>query len=266
MVRQVRLADPASDTRAVEQALLATLADTAPLPPVRVAPGTPSPTEDHRSRRGQVAAVIAAVVAMSGGVLLNAAMPAEDPLTATTLSAPAVATPDPAARSAAIDDAVRAALADTDPDRQVSLGTVDLGAPSASVGPAEAPSAPLGEVPSDRDVLTRALTAILRDARPQPVAPAAPAPPPAPVAQTDVTDPAVWDRLAMCESTGRWDADTGNGYFGGLQFTQSSWELVGGTGRPHEASREEQISRAQRLWAIQGWGAWPDCSTALGYR
>lgn len=76
----------------------------------------------------------------------------------------------------------------------------------------------------------------------------------------------VWDRLASCESSGRWHLDSGNGYYGGLQFLPESWWWVGGTGMPHEASREEQIARAKILLAYQGWEAWPACSQALGYR
>jgi hypothetical protein len=79
-------------------------------------------------------------------------------------------------------------------------------------------------------------------------------------------DDTIWDALAMCESSGRWDIDTGNGYYGGLQFLPSSWHLVGGTGLPHEASREEQIYRAELLLARQGWKAWPACSLRLGLR
>ncbi|WP_300342935.1 transglycosylase family protein [Nesterenkonia sp.] len=74
----------------------------------------------------------------------------------------------------------------------------------------------------------------------------------------------VWDRLAECESGGNWSINTGNGFYGGLQFTPQSWQAVGGSGLPHEASREEQINRAQKLQAIQGWGAWPACSAKLG--
>lgn len=74
----------------------------------------------------------------------------------------------------------------------------------------------------------------------------------------------VWDRLAMCESGGNWAINTGNGYYGGLQFTLSSWQAVGGTGYPHHASKAEQIARAERLQAIQGWGAWPACTAKLG--
>lgn len=107
-----------------------------------------------------------------------------------------------------------------------------------------------------------------------PVAPAtsAPAASSAPVAQR-VSAPArtsspvsgsVWDRLAACESGGNWSINTGNGFYGGLQFTLSSWQAVGGTGYPHQASKSEQISRAQTLQQMQGWGAWPACSAQLG--
>ncbi|HVM14100.1 MAG TPA: transglycosylase family protein [Egibacteraceae bacterium] len=76
----------------------------------------------------------------------------------------------------------------------------------------------------------------------------------------------VWDRLALCESGGDWHINTGNGYYGGLQFLPESWFLVGGTGMPHEASREEQILRAEKLLSIQGWQAWPVCSILIGLR
>jgi hypothetical protein len=76
----------------------------------------------------------------------------------------------------------------------------------------------------------------------------------------------VWDRLAQCESNGNWSINTGNGYYGGLQFSLSSWKAVGGSGYPHEASKQEQIDRAERLKALQGWGAWPACSSRLGLR
>lgn len=74
----------------------------------------------------------------------------------------------------------------------------------------------------------------------------------------------VWDRLAACESGGNWAINTGNGFYGGLQFTLSSWQAVGGSGYPNQASREEQISRAQILQSRQGWGAWPACAAKLG--
>lgn len=76
----------------------------------------------------------------------------------------------------------------------------------------------------------------------------------------------VWDALAMCESSGDWHINSGNGFYGGLQFLPESWWMVGGTGMPHEASREEQIHRAELLLRIQGWEAWPVCSVRLGLR
>jgi LysM repeat protein len=76
----------------------------------------------------------------------------------------------------------------------------------------------------------------------------------------------VWDRLAQCESGGNWSISTGNGFYGGLQFTQSSWHAAGGSGSPQNASRAEQIRVAERLQQMQGWGAWPTCSAKIGVR
>ena len=114
----------------------------------------------------------------------------------------------------------------------------------------------------------------------QATAPApAPAPSPAPAEETDqsavvqssapapapaVSGGSIWDQLAQCESGGNWSIDTGNGFYGGLQFTLSSWQSVGGSGYPNQASRNEQIQRAQMLQARQGWGAWPVCSAKIG--
>lgn len=74
----------------------------------------------------------------------------------------------------------------------------------------------------------------------------------------------VWDSIAQCESNGNWQTNTGNGYYGGLQFTLSSWQAFGGSGNPSQASRDEQIAIAQKLQASQGWSAWPVCSARLG--
>lgn len=90
--------------------------------------------------------------------------------------------------------------------------------------------------------------------------------PRAQTAPTTTVNGGVWDSLAMCESGGNWATNTGNGFYGGLQFTLSSWQAVGGSGYPHHASKAEQIARAERLLAIQGWGAWPACSSRLGLR
>ena len=74
----------------------------------------------------------------------------------------------------------------------------------------------------------------------------------------------VWDRVAECESGGDWSINTGNGYYGGLQFSLSTWKAFGGEGMPHEASREEQIRIAQKTLAVQGPGAWPTCGKKAG--
>lgn len=75
-----------------------------------------------------------------------------------------------------------------------------------------------------------------------------------------------WDRLAQCESGGNWKINTGNGYYGGLQFNPRTWRAFGGTGMPHQASRSEQIAVAERTLAVQGWNAWPSCSRKMGLR
>jgi LysM repeat protein len=78
-----------------------------------------------------------------------------------------------------------------------------------------------------------------------------------------------WDRVAQCESGGRWNVNTGNGYHGGLQFSPSTWSGFGGSQfapKAHQASRAEQIVVAERVLAQQGWGAWPVCSRKAGAR
>lgn len=77
-----------------------------------------------------------------------------------------------------------------------------------------------------------------------------------------------WDTLARCESSGNWAANTGNGFFGGLQFTPQTWAAYGGTKYADSAagaSREQQIEVAERVLAAQGPGAWPVCSVKTGF-
>lgn len=100
-----------------------------------------------------------------------------------------------------------------------------------------------------------------QQAQPRVAAPRAAAP-----AAASTVSGGVWDQLAACESGGNWSINTGNGYFGGLQFSASSWRAVGGSGLPSEASKAEQIARAEALKARQGWGAWPACTAKLGLR
>lgn len=92
-----------------------------------------------------------------------------------------------------------------------------------------------------------------------------PAPPAVPASGRGST----WDSLAQCEATGNWAANTGNGFYGGLQFTQQTWAAFGGTQyapRADLATREQQIAVAEKVQAGQGWGAWPSCTSKLGLR
>ncbi|MDH6676236.1 uncharacterized protein YabE (DUF348 family) [Rhodococcus sp. LBL1] len=84
-----------------------------------------------------------------------------------------------------------------------------------------------------------------------------------------VQNGATWDALAQCEATGNWAINTGNGFYGGVQFDQNTWERQGGlkyAPRADLASREEQIAIASRTQQTQGWGAWPACTSKLGMR
>ncbi|MCP9956385.1 transglycosylase family protein [Streptomyces sudanensis] len=77
----------------------------------------------------------------------------------------------------------------------------------------------------------------------------------------------VWEKVAACESTGRWQTNTGNGHYGGLQFTQSTWEAYGGTRyapRADLATRDQQIAVAEKVLKGQGPKAWPNCSGKAG--
>jgi resuscitation-promoting factor RpfB len=82
-----------------------------------------------------------------------------------------------------------------------------------------------------------------------------------------VRDAPTWDALAQCEAGGNWAIDSGNGFFGGVQFDQNTWERNGGlryAARADLATREEQIAIAEVTRARQGWGAWPVCSGRVG--
>ena len=84
-----------------------------------------------------------------------------------------------------------------------------------------------------------------------------------------VTNGAAWDALSQCEAGGNWAINTGNGFYGGVQFDQNTWERQGGlryAPRADLATREEQIAIATVTQARQGWGAWPVCSGRIGAR
>ncbi|RBY81472.1 resuscitation-promoting factor rpfE [Blastococcus sp. TF02-09] len=102
---------------------------------------------------------------------------------------------------------------------------------------------------------------------PRPSVAAAPAPAPAPAAPAPVpVSRRDWDAVAQCESGGNWSINTGNGYYGGLQFSAGTWTGHGGGAyapRADLATREEQIAVAERVLATQGKGAWPTCGRNL---
>jgi hypothetical protein len=80
-------------------------------------------------------------------------------------------------------------------------------------------------------------------------------------------DGEVWDRIAQCESGGNWHINTGNGYYGGLQFSASTWRGYGGTAHAptaDQATKDQQIAVAAKVQRAQGWGAWPTCSARAG--
>ncbi|OYD71720.1 uncharacterized protein YabE (DUF348 family) [Rhodococcus sp. OK302] len=84
-----------------------------------------------------------------------------------------------------------------------------------------------------------------------------------------ISNASTWDAIAHCEATGNWAINTGNGFYGGLQFTQSTWQAFGGgeyASRADLATREQQIAIGEKVRAGQGWGAWPSCTSKLGLR
>jgi uncharacterized protein YabE (DUF348 family) len=114
-----------------------------------------------------------------------------------------------------------------------------------------------GRLPVDNEVLTPARAAVVRvGAKPGTEVP-------------QVSNGRTWDALAACEAGGNWSTNTGNGFYGGVQFDQSTWERSGGlryAPRADLATREEQIAIASVTQSRQGWGAWPVCSAHLGAR
>jgi hypothetical protein len=94
------------------------------------------------------------------------------------------------------------------------------------------------------------------------------APPPAPAQPVAAPVDGVWDRLARCESSGNWGINTGNGYYGGLQFDITTWNGFGGrefAPRADQATREQQITVATRVRDTRGsYGSWPACAAKLG--
>ena len=161
------------------------------------------------------------------------------------------------------DDEVAAATTTTTEDTSARAQQVESSTTSAAPTTTVAPA--------------RKTTPTTAAPRPAPTTTAAPTTtttaPPAPkesssegYAYDDPRSTQVWYDLAECESGGNWSINTGNGYYGGLQFSLPTWESVGGPGYPHEHPAATQIDFGRKLQARQGWGAWPHCSEKLGLR
>jgi Transglycosylase-like domain len=136
----------------------------------------------------------------------------------------------------------RSALADR---TRATEGTLASGAGESVAPPAEPPTA----VPMEATLVTIPTAA----------------PPRSPAVTFNGNS--VWDTLARCESSGNWAANTGNGYYGGLQFSVGTWNGYGGAeyaAYPHQATRQQQIAVAERLRAARGYQPWPACRAKLG--
>jgi resuscitation-promoting factor RpfC len=84
------------------------------------------------------------------------------------------------------------------------------------------------------------------------------------ISGTARADSVNWDAIAQCESGGNWGINTGNGFYGGLQFSPATWQSNGGVGNPAQASRAEQIRVGENVLQSQGLGAWPKCGAQAG--
>ena len=106
-----------------------------------------------------------------------------------------------------------------------------------------------------------------RSATRQRVAPA-PTPTPKPViaASPRPNEDVLWQRLRNCEAGGRYDRNSGNGYYGAYQMSAGTWRSLGYTGLPHQSPPEVQDEAARKLQARSGWGQWPACSRRVGAR
>lgn len=104
-----------------------------------------------------------------------------------------------------------------------------------------------------------------RSATRQRVVPAPPTPKPVTAAARPSND-LIWQRLRNCEAGGRYDRNSGNGYYGAYQFSAGTWRSLGYKGLPHQAPPEVQDEAARKLQARSGWGQWPACARRIGAR
>lgn len=212
---------------------------------IRTVTATPSPvtvTESATATATETVKATETVTPKPVKVTETVEATATETVTATpapeTVTATVTATPAPATVTATATETVRATVTATpEPVRVTATATV-------TAEPTPAPVRTETEAKA-KSVKTEAKSA--------------------PVVQKE----SVWDRLAECESGGDWSINTGNNYFGGVQFAKTSWDAMGGqefAAYPHQASKEEQIIVAERVLEVQGWKAWPACSAELGLR
>lgn len=251
--------------------------DRFPPPVAPAAKGKDGALPSHLHARAAVA-LFALVI---GGAALRAGLPGPggDPAAAvggTAASAPPPGAPGDASRAAADDDLVTEApvparaIAGLSSGRQLRNQAAQEAQERAARTPATLSSTPPATlVPTTQPPAPTAAPVTSTPATTAPPATAPPtAPPPAPSPPTPAGT-GVWDAIAACESGGRWDLDTGSGYYGGLQFLASTWELHGGLAAaplPHLASRGAQIAVAERVVAAAGgsYRAWGACAARLG--
>ncbi|MFP5577247.1 MAG: transglycosylase family protein [Acidimicrobiia bacterium] len=263
-----------------------------PTPPGTIARHlAPSPPDDRTFRRRRLASLAAVLtLVLAVGSLVDGG--SDDVVDVTT----DVAAGDEVVRAAALDGptGVRELLSETTTTLvEASGATTTTEAPTTTT--TVATTEPTAEDESEPESTTttaaplaRALTTGADDESEAPTTTAAPRPAPAttvaPTTTTTTTAPPeattssedyayddprsthVWYDLAQCESGGDWSINTGNGYYGGLQFSLGTWESVGGSGYPHEHPASTQIEFGRELQARQGWEAWPHCSEELGLR
>ncbi|GAA5014378.1 transglycosylase family protein [Kitasatospora paranensis] len=151
-----------------------------------------------------------------------------------------------------------------------ALVLILLAAPALGLAPAASPGTARAAAAAARGTARPAADPTRpggRDDDPGPGPTPDPDPGPTPDQATGPTPDATWDALADCESDGDWQADTGNGYYGGLQIWPPTWREADGlrfADRPDRATRREQITVAETILATQGWRAWSACARTLG--
>jgi hypothetical protein len=169
----------------------------------------------------------------------------------------------------AMDDALLTVV-ERVPRSDVERGTLSLRGGVVPTGSAEAEALDADPIPTPANAPMEATLHAVATPPPAPAPTPVPqrtAPPAGSSAPTTYSGDSVWDDLAQCESGGNWSINTGNGYYGGLQFSYGTWHDYGGgefADYPHLASREEQIIVAERLRDARGYAPWPACRAKLG--